>query len=187
MKRYLLLIMVMFSCAYASSPDQVASLSSKVILQSTNGYFVLSDGSCWKVIPFSKRWRSISEWWNNVQLVPENYESLPKDWFLGTEIEAYSKYGNLEVNESDAANQEMLKQCTHLLMNARTGQVLFGIAMDPAECIVHLFQDAHADGHRKGVSDGRAENATNSYNAGFTEGRKIGYAEGYQAGLKARN
>lgn len=162
-------------------------LSSKVILQNTNGYFVLSDGSCWKAIAFSKRWRSIKEWWRNVQLVPKNYECIPNDWYLGTHIEVYSKYENLEVDEANASNQEDLKQCTHLLANTRTGQVLFAIALHPADCIVQLYNDSYGDGYSDGFSEGRMEshkNANDIYNSGYADGQKAGYAEGYQAAFK---
>src|SRR5690348_14947900 len=119
----------------ASEPEKIEALSAKIILQNSNGYYALSDGSCWKTIGFSKRWRTLSEWWNNVQLVPTYYECVPDDWFLGTQIEVYPKFGNLAVNEADASNQDALKQCTHLMVNTRTGQVLFAIALHPADCL----------------------------------------------------
>lgn len=188
MKKWLITLCVLSSAFLcANSADRVGALASKVVLQNTNGYFVLTDGSCWKVVPFAKRWRTISEWWNNVEIVPENYESSPKDWFIGTQVEAYSKFNNLEVSEKNASNQETLKQCTHILVNSRTGQVLFGIQLDPADCILQLYNDAHDEGHKKGVDQGRMsayKNSTESFNAGRAEGYKLGYAEGFQEGLK---
>ncbi|HSW85898.1 MAG TPA: hypothetical protein VLG49_00200 [Rhabdochlamydiaceae bacterium] len=189
MRKWLLGIATVLSCSviHANFPEKVEILSSKVILQNTNGYFVLSDGSCWKTIAFSKRWRSIKEWWRKVQLVPKNYECVPNDWYLGTNIEVYSKYENLEVDEANASNQDDLKQCTHLLVNTRTGQVLFAIALHPADCIVQLHNDSYGDGYSDGFSEGRMEshkNATDIYNSGYADGQKAGYAEGYQAAFK---
>jgi len=186
MKKWFLIMILSCSVICAEKPEKVETLSSKVICQNTNGYFVLSDGSCWKAISFSKRWRSLSEWWNSVQLVPANYECVPNDWYLGTQIEAYRKYGNLEVDESNASNQELLKQCTHLLVNSRTGQVLFAIALHPAECIVQLFTEAHEDGYNKGLYEGRLknyQNSSDSYKSGYSEGYKDGYVKGFQAAL----
>ncbi|MFI5334472.1 MAG: hypothetical protein ACHQT8_04825 [Chlamydiales bacterium] len=174
------------SIVQATDPERVETLSSKIVLHNTNGYFVLSDKSCWKVIAFSKRWRSLSEWWNNVQLIPKHYECLPNDWYLGTQIEVYPKAGNLEVDEANAANQELLKQCTHILYNSRTEQVLFAIALEPADCIMKLFTDAHAEGFDKGYSEGRSKGTQNSieiYNNGHTDGYRAGYAEGYEAAI----
>jgi len=185
-KKWFLIIIAVVSglTLYAGEPERVDTLSTKVILQNTNGYFVFSDGSCWKAVGFSKRWRSLSEWWNGVQLVPKNYECLPNDWYVGTQIEVYSKYGNLEVDEANASNQEELKQCTHLLFNTRTGQVLFAIALHPADCMVQLFKEAYDEGYGKGFDQGRMEsykNATEIYNRGHTDGYKLGYTEGFKA------
>ncbi len=190
MKKWLVIALALLSCLglHASSIEKIEVLSSKVILQNTNGYFVLSDRSCWKAVGFAKRWRTPSEWWNNVQLVPENYECVPNDWFLGSQIQIYSKYENLEVNEANASNSEALKQCTHLLLNSRTGQVLFAVALEPAECIVQLFNDAYQDGHSVGYSQGRLksyENATEIYNNGHADGYKSGYEEGFQDGFRS--
>jgi hypothetical protein len=192
MKKWLLIALTLLSCSsiHATSysyPEKVEVLASKVVLQNTNGYFVLSDRSCWKAIGYSPRWRTLSEWWNNVQLVPENYECVPNDWFLGAQIEVYSKYGNLNISEADASNQDALKQCTHLLVNSRTGQVLFAIALEPAECIVQLFTDAYQDGYSFGYSEGRLnsyKNATEIYNSGHSDGYKLGYSEGYQTAAR---
>jgi len=191
MKKWFLVAAVALSCAviHADDIEKIETLSSKVILQNTDGYFVFSDGSCWKAIGFSKRWRSLSEWWNNVQLVPAHYECVPNDWFLGTQIEIYPKRQALKVDEADASNQEALKQCTHLLVNTRTAQVLFAIALTPAECIVQLSKEMHKDGYDQGFHKGRLEtytNATNIYNDGYAAGYKIGYAEGCKAVARDR-
>lgn len=185
MKKLFLAVVVVLGCsfAHAGQPEQVEALSAKVILENANGYYALSDGSCWKAIGFSKRWRSLSEWWNNVEIVPKNYECVPNDWFLGTQIEIYAKYGNLNVNEADASNQDELKQCTHLLVNRRTGQVLFAISLHPADCIVQLYTEAKQDGYNQGYSKGRLanyQNATEIYNEGY----KAGYTKGYKAAFE---
>jgi hypothetical protein len=172
-----------FSFSSVNPPEKIEMLSAKVILQNTNGYFVLSDHSCWKAVGFSTRWRSLSEWWNNVKLVPENFECVPNDWALGTEIEVYAKYENLTVNESDASNQETLKQCTHLMYNRRTGQVLFAIALHPVDCVVQLYNDSYNDGYNAGYSKGRST----SYQAGHDDGYRSGYADGYQTAQRQAN
>lgn len=183
MKKWMLISATLFNFAigYADSPERVEMLSAKAILGNTNGYFVLTDKSCWKAIGFSKRWRTVGEWWNNVQLVPQNYECVPNDWYLGAQIEVYSKYGNLEVNEANASNQDVLKNCTHLLFNKLTGQVLFAVALEPAECIVQLFRDAHEDGYQTGFAEGRSKSnqATQDVlNKSYSDGYKAGYTDG---------
>lgn len=188
MKRSFLLILTIFTCSIvcADGPEKVGTLSSKIILQNTNGYFSLSDGSCWKVIGFSKRWRSLSEWWNGVELAPATYECVPNDWFLGAQIEAYPKFEKIEVSEANASNQDVLKQCSHLLINSHTKQVLFAISLQPADCMIQVFNEAQTEGYNRGFTEGRlkgSQNATEIYNNGVAEGQRIGYREGYRAAV----
>ncbi|MGD2169559.1 MAG: hypothetical protein PVI40_04905 [Chlamydiota bacterium] len=188
MKKWLLMIVAIISCSaiYANQPERVETLSAKIIKKNKEGYFVLADGSYWKAIGFSKRWRSLSEWWNNVELAPEQYDCVPDDWYLGSLIEVYPKYGNLEISEADASNQEIIKQCTNLLVNNRTGQVLFAIELSPEECLVRLFEEARNEGYDEGYIEGTKKNYKNSaesYNRGHAEGYRVGYTEGYQAAI----
>ncbi len=193
MRKYFVFFALFLGCVVVNADcQQVETIAAKVILQNTDGYFVLSDKSCWKVVGFSKRWRGPLEWWNNVQLVPPNYECVPNDWFLGTQIAIYSKYDRLDVSESDASNQEILKQCTHLFVNMRTEQVLFAIAMEQGEGFTQLAKDMYKDGYDKGLFAGRQEgnkNNSESYNTGYSKGVKEGHAkglrEGYSNGYKA--
>ena len=182
MKKMLFALFVILSCSFvqASNPEHVDILSGKVVLQNSNGYFVFSNGSCWKAIGFAPRWRTLSEWWNNVEIVPQTYQCVPSDWVLGTQIDVYTKFGNLNVNEADASNQDQLKQCTHLLHNKRTGQILFAIALHPADCIGQVFAEAKKDGYDEGYTKGRLsnyQNATEIYNDGY----KAGYTKGFKA------
>ena len=142
MKKWILIVVAVFSCSatFADGPEKTETLLSKVVMQNTNGFFVLSDGSCWKAMGFARRWRSLGEWWNGVQLAPEKYECVPNDWYPGAQIEVYPKYGNLDVSEANASNQEALKQCTHLLLNTKNGQVLFAIALKLEDCVVSILQ-----------------------------------------------
>lgn len=187
MKKWCFLLLSLFTCAFvdAGGPEFVEILSSKVVLQNSDGYFALSNGTCWKVISFSPRWRSVSEWWNNVQIIPDNYKSKPIDWLDGTQIEIYPVYGNSGVDLDNASNQESLKQCTNLLLNTRTGQVLFAMPLHPAQCIIELATNVYKDGHARGLIEGRSQqfkNAEESYDRGFEEGFKKGYAEGFSNG-----
>ena len=181
MKKIFLIAVLSCSFISAKEPEKIEMLSSKVILKNTSAYVVLSDKSCWKVMAFSPRWRTATEWWNNVQLMPKEYESVPADWYLGSQIEVYQKYGNLELNEANAANQDISKQCSCLFTNTRTGQILFAIVLDPAECIIQLFNEAQEEGYNNGYQKGRSsgnQNYSEIYNAGYSNGYDIGYRKG---------
>lgn len=185
MKKYFLIALLSCCAVYASVPEKVDTLSSKISWKNTEGYYVFSDDTCWKVFSFSKRWRSISEWWYDVKLVPENYECSPGDWTVGTPIEIYPKDGNLEVDQANASNQEMLRRCTHLFYNSLTGQVLFAYALRPAECIVQLYNDGYATGYQEGVEVGYANGHKSGYQQGHSSGYNEGYNEGYSAGYSS--
>ncbi len=153
----MLFVCVLFGSmlAYGTELEKSALLTSKADLGDNKGYFVLADGSAWKVVPFEKRWRSVTEWWNGEELdVPECYETGSESWLLGTEIEVFSKTGHYDVNMADASNADTLSQCTHLLHNTRTGKVLFALALEPELFLVNLFKDAHKIGYDKGYKEG---------------------------------
>ena len=178
-------VLVTMSCSVccASQLERVEALVSKAVLKNSDGYFILSDGSFWKVITFVKRSRTLSEWWNSASLIPEQYECVPNDWFSGAEIQVFSKANHLEVDLANASNEKALKQCTHLLYNSKNGQILFAISMQPSEFIDTLFKDARKEGYNAGYSDGRYQ-STNDARASYNKGRDEGYKSGYQAGFQ---
>ena len=191
MKKWCFLVLSLFASIsiYASGgPEKTEQICSKATLQDKSGYFVLSDGSCWKIIGFIPRWRTPSEWWNNVELVPENYKCEPSDWAVGTVIQTSPKHLHLEVNEADASNQDSLMQCTDLIVNTRTGQVLFGLALNPAMFLAEVADRFFKDGYNKGERDEslrQAVNSTISYSRGHEAGYKEGYLDAY-LGKKSR-
>ena len=161
---------------HADEGHVTAELTSKAILKNESAYFVLSDGSCWKVIPFQKRWRSLSEWWYSVELdVPKNYDCVPSDWYLGAEIEIYRKYENVTVDEGNSSNQKDLNQCTHLLVNPGSGNILFAISLSLSGCLQEVYNDAHSDGYNKG------------YKVGWDAGYQVGYRECVSQQPRAEN
>lgn len=183
----LLFCLFAVSVMFANYPEKIDYLASKVILKNTDGYFALADGSFWKAITFVKRWRTPSEWWNSVELIPPSYECVPDSWVLGTEIQVFSKYGNNVVNEANASNQEAIKQCTHVLVNARTGQGLFAISLHPADCLNQISKDVSKESFEAGFNKGRLESfqdATHAYNTGRQAGYQDGYQEGYKAAMR---
>lgn len=179
--RRLVFIGAVLICCFASAQEceKVETLCYKMVLKDSASYFVLSDKSCWKVVGFSKRWRSLAEWWEGVELAPEAYNSSPSDWYLGAQVEVYPKYGHMQVPEENASNQSIIKQCTHILVNSKTGHVLFGIALEAAECMSQLYEEGIGVGFEKGRQVGY-KNANEIYNSGYTSGYEDGYRAGYR-------
>jgi hypothetical protein len=188
MKKYFLLALSFLLCAgvYASPPEQIVTLSGKAILSSEQGYYVLSDSTCWKVINFSKRWRSPLEWWNNVQLAPETFDCIPSSWDLGASIDVYSKFDFPEIPLENASNKTDLVNCTHVLVNSVTNQVLFGTALETADCMVRIFNEAYKDGHDIGYSRGHDAGYSSGHDAGYNTGYSTGYTIGYNKGFCAQ-
>lgn len=173
MKQWFLSIMIAFAASVcATEATNVGSIAGKVVLESGKGYFLLSDGTFWKVYPFVKRWRTLFEWIKGTELaIPDNYEGLPADWTLSAEVEAYPKYGNLSIDEANASNEDDLKKCTHLLFNRGTGQILFAILLHPADFMIQIFND--------GVSEGASNGYSKGYSSGYSAGYNVGYSTGY--------
>ncbi len=129
-------------------------LSAKSIIKDRKGYYALSDGSVWRVIGFDPRWRTPSEWWNNVELVSKRYECLPNQWEVGAVVEIYPKYDYLTADENNASNKEALQQCSHMLVNLASGQVLFAAPLTTGAFFQQFYQDVYGIGFDKGYSEG---------------------------------
>lgn len=136
----------------ANLSERVETIDSKVMLENRNGYFVLSDGSMWKVFKLDKRSRSVCEWWRGEELIPQNYDCNPSDWRIGEKIEVYAKTDDLKLLISNASNALELKLCSHLFIHSTTKQALFAIALDPATCLIAIFNEAFNQGYEKGRS-----------------------------------
>ncbi len=187
MKKWLgVIIATLFSCGvFADAPMYAPVLKAKFIGNSKS-YYVLSDGSHWQVVGFEPRMRGLSEWWNDVQLAPDIYRCVPSDWAEGVPVAAYMKYGNLTVDENNAANQELLKQCSNLLVNQGNGQILFAIPLDPISCFLQACQEAENKGYKKGYAAKYIQNQQEN-NARYDEGYRIGYDAGSRLGKTAQD
>lgn len=141
--------------AIASLHANPSSLVAKFVTEDSNGYFVMADGSYWKVTSFVTRWRSLLEWVGGDEVyVPDNYKCTVKDWVVGEEFEYFPKIGNLRINEADASNEAELKKHAYLLMNSRTGKILFGTPVNPADFITSVYNVGYNAGYNKGYSSG---------------------------------
>ncbi|OGN63659.1 MAG: hypothetical protein A3E80_02695 [Chlamydiae bacterium RIFCSPHIGHO2_12_FULL_49_9] len=190
-----ILMMAVLSSSYSFSnePERAGKLSSKVILKDQGGFFILSDGSFWRAIEYKKRPRTFLEWLQKIILVPENYECNPIDWVLGSNIQVYPKQGYSTADEGNALNEDALKQCTHILVNAGNEQILFAVPLTSADCLAQVYQGARKEGlkqgdkneyqkgYNTGLSRGRSTqqmNSGESYDKGYKDGYKEGFAKG---------
>ena len=159
-----------------------AKLTSKVIVNSATGYYTFSDGSLWKVINCFPRWRSLSEWWNDVRVVPDAYQSSPSDWYLGADITMIPRAQGNDRAEQNASNKTELDQATHLLLNEASGKKLFAISMRPEECLREVYNLTHKEAYSQGYLKGQLSrdlDASKQYEKGFD----AGYYEGYKEAL----
>jgi hypothetical protein len=160
MKR-MIFALIGFTAVYAEPNMAIAA---KIVPEESRGYFIFSDGTFWKVSSFIKRWRTPLEWISGDDIyVPENYVCSVQDWSFADEFEAYPKYGNIRVNESDASNEEDLKKHSHVLVNIRTGKTLFGTPIHPADFLVQIYDEGYNEGYGIGYSRG--------YNSGYSAGK----------------
>lgn len=140
-----------------------ATLVAKALPKEEKGYFILSDGTFWKVAPFVKRWRSLSEWWNGQEIaVPEEYNADLKSWNYGDQFAIYPKNEVCRFSESFASNEEELKQTSYALVHVTTGKILFGAPIQPAAFVTQIYDEG--------------------YQAGYSSGHSTGYGSGYIAG-----
>ncbi len=170
MKWNSLLICILSIQLHAKVVETEQKLVSKVVLENQEGYFALEDGSFWKVFPCVPRWRSLSEWWNGVDLIAENFKQSPREWISGSSIEILSKTPEYEQIILDASNKKKLDQSTHLLHLPAHNLYLFAVQLSPLLCFEDLFNEAYEEGYAAGKDYG--------YNKGYYIGHSVGYLEG---------
>ena len=188
---YLFCTIFLFSTAAYAEIDHKATLSEKISANDGSSFFVLSDGSCWRVYGFQIRWRGVVEWFRGVQLItPENCDCKPDDWVRGSDIEAYPRCDGIDMDISDAGNLDALKKCTHILMNTKNEQILFGTPLLTGDCMIDVYNDAKVVGYNRGYSEGFSSghqigqwtNEEEAYFKGHDDGYEEGYTAGYQVG-----
>ena len=142
------------------------ALVGKVVPSDSNGYFIFTDGSFWKVSSFVTRWRTLREWVSGDELyVPDDYQCTMNAWSFGDIYEVCYKNGNLRVDESHASNESDLKKHSLLMMNPRNKKIFFASQMQPENFIKEIYDLAYDAGYSKG------------YDYGHSVGLKTGKAE----------
>lgn len=160
---------------FASADADEGTLASKVIITDESGFYSLTDGSIWKVFGLRPRWRSISEWWNSVKIVPEDFECVINDFYPGAKLKLIPKNEYEALDISNAANKEALARCSHVLLNSHTGKCVFAVLLRPETAIVELYNESYKTGYSSGYQKGRLSTDVEAYNQ---------YEKGYQAGYR---
>jgi hypothetical protein len=163
-----------------------APISSKVIINQNTGYYTLSDGTIWKVFSLSPRWRNVSEWWNDVKLMPEIYETTPDDWYLGSDVQFLTKLDHIDFDESAVSDKKLLARATHILVNSSTGKHLFAVSLCQETCLNELYKDSYQQGYNCGYDKGSRINDVNAA-AQYEKGYEAGYYTGYKEATKEFN
>lgn len=182
---------VFFNCALVScilhaEDENKLSLSSKVMIQSHTAFYALSDGSFWKVFSFTPRWRSVSEWWNDVKLIPNSYECDPSDFYVGCDLEILTKLDHDLANHENATNKDIISRCTHLMHNVHTDKYLYALKLKPEHLLTELYNESFKDGYHKGFEKGKQFNNIDA-SIQYKNGYEAGFYNGYQEALKSQD
>lgn len=171
--------------------DQILA---KVCLKNDAGYFFLSNGTFWKIIPFKKRWRTLSEWWNGTEILSKDYQTRVKDWYLGAEVTIHPNQAMQDLIENTSSNVKELEKCTHILVNPNSRKVLFAILLTPGACMGDIYSNGRYEGDQEGYSRGwnigfalgcaMKGDQERARRESYNRGRQVGYDEGYQDGYR---
>ena len=101
--------------------------------------------------------------------VPDICQCTVKEWGVGDEYECLPKRGELflRLNVAEASNESELRQHDYLLVNARTGKILFSTPVQPKDFIRALYDEVYnagySSGHNDGYSVGKKERIHNDF------------------------
>lgn len=156
----------LWSALCAEEQDKI--ISQKVIIQDGVGFYCFSDDSIWKVTRLEPRSRTLSEWWNNEQIVPENLVCTVNDFYIGLKVKIIPKNEFSLFYDNFAKNKAILANCSHIIVNTNTNKCLFATFLT----------------HQAAFEDIRKEAAAYGYSLGYKEGNSSGYDEGYYEGYR---
>lgn len=155
--------------------EEESKLCAKVIVQPSAGFYSLSDGSIWKVMGLEPRWRTISEWWNNVQIVPESFVCTVNDFYIGAKVKIVPKHEWTSFDDGCAYNKEALARCSHIIVNTGTNKCVFAVALTPETALVEVYNESYKQGYATGYEKGCLSTNIEARNQ---------YERGYQAGYQ---
>jgi hypothetical protein len=154
---------------------QAEVIQGSVIGGENTAYWILDDGSFWKVFSFVKRWRGPLEWFRGDDLgVPDSYQTSLDQWVSGTEIAVMSK-SEVAADFTNASNQEDLRQATHVIVHKHTGHTLFALSMSANHFLTSVFNEGKLLGRSESYEKGKQD--------GFQRGFALGECEGYEKGF----
>lgn len=152
MKCFLICFGLLVAPLYAE--EQEATLSAKIMFDPSIGFYSLSDGSIWKVMSVTPRWRTISEWWYNVHIVPEHFECSIDDFCVGAKIKIMPRCEFEAFNDEFIGNKEALAQCSHIFINTETNKCIFGMGFKSENALLEVCHEAYKFGYTYGYDDG---------------------------------
>lgn len=155
--------------------EQDNTLAAKVIVKETAGFYSFADGSIWKVMGLEPRWRTISEWWNNVQIVPDSFVCTVNDFYIGAKVKIIPKHEFSSFNDQCAYNKDALARCSHIIVNTGTNKCVFAVALTPDTSLVEVYNESYKQGYTVGHEQGIRSKNIEAYNQ---------YEKGYQAGYQ---
>lgn len=181
MIKYLLACLCVLNMGLSASESKEHEdvLVSKVVVNDFSGFYSLSDGSIWKVMGLTPRWRTLSEWWNSIQIVPEDFECAINDFYVGANIQIIPKHEYEAFSDGCASNKNDLARCSHIILNKGTNKCVFAVALKPETAIVEVYNESFKQGYSSGYNKGRLATNVEAYDQ-----YEKGYQAGYQNGVK---
>jgi hypothetical protein len=188
MFKYLLSCLCMMNAAVFAqeSIEQEGVLASKVLIKDASGFYALSDGSIWKVMGLTPRWRTVSEWWNSIQIVPEDFECAINDFYIGAKLKIVPKHAYDAFDDQCASNKEELARCSHIIINTDTNKCVFAVALRPETALVEVYNESYKQGYSTGYNKGRLSTNIEAYNQ-YEKGYQAGYQNGVKDAVSRRN
>lgn len=171
---------------YAQKIKQCAEPVATTVL---NAYSFLDDvltldnKSIWKLYLTDRNSRSLSEWWNDVEIDQPDAPFISKlgDWRPTDKIEIYhAQFENSELNDKYRVSKP--DQEIFLIENKTRQKMAYANEMAFKDLLDGL-QKHGEEQYEKGISKGFSEGYNKGYKDGQTKGQSDGYKEGHSKGF----
>jgi hypothetical protein len=178
-----LLFLLLCGCSFLAADDGLY-IHQNMDIGNGESILFLSDNTIWHLYPVRERWRTLSEWWNGVQIDKPEKSFLDNfdKWENGCTICIHPYDGR----PLEKYNNENLKKCNYILELYRTDRLAFAQSVDAksfSAFLPTLFKQKYKEGYNKGYNEGY----NSGYSIGYGYGHSVGYSAGYNVGVANHN
>ena len=150
--RYIALALAwsLITAAHGAEPEQVEKIAASFDVSDSVGYFVLSDGTIWRVISAGEHTPDFLESFGGEQLLPEAYRTDTREWVRDADIELYPIESLPQSIDIGSPSRDLVPEATHIVVDIESGKALFAQRLPLIDGLAMVAKESRLAGVQEG-------------------------------------